>query len=63
MFLFNFFRELYSAYQGKCVGGVDDERVKFEISTMLSREVLPLNTFFLFETVISDFAAVFRVKP
>ncbi|XP_021846587.2 uncharacterized protein [Spinacia oleracea] len=36
-------RELYSAYQGKCVGGVDDERVKFEISTMLSREGIEMS--------------------
>lgn len=35
-----FDRELYSAYQGKLVENVDDDRVKFEISTMLSREVI-----------------------
>ncbi|XP_057518042.1 uncharacterized protein LOC130798969 [Amaranthus tricolor] len=31
-------REFYAAYQWKRVGDVDDERVKFEISTILSRE-------------------------
>ncbi|CAO2817666.1 unnamed protein product [Amaranthus hypochondriacus] len=33
-------RECYAAYQWKRVGDVDDERVKFEISTILSREVI-----------------------
>ncbi|XP_021769168.1 BRISC and BRCA1-A complex member 2-like isoform X2 [Chenopodium quinoa] len=36
-------RELYSAYQWKRVGGVDDDRVKFEISTMLSREGIEMS--------------------
>lgn len=31
-------REHYMSYQRKCVGEVDDERVKFEISTILHRE-------------------------
>lgn len=31
-------RELYSAYQRKKVGEVDDERLKFELCTVLSRE-------------------------
>ncbi|XP_052203365.1 uncharacterized protein LOC127808784 [Diospyros lotus] len=33
-------RELYMAYQRKCVEEVDDERLKFEISTIISREVI-----------------------
>lgn len=33
-------RELYKAYQKKRVEQVDDDRLKFEISTMLSREVI-----------------------
>ncbi|KAL2895475.1 BRISC and BRCA1-A complex member 2 [Bienertia sinuspersici] len=36
-------RELYSAYQWKRVGDVDDDRVKFEISTMLSREGIEMS--------------------
>lgn len=32
-------RELYKAYQKKRVEEVDDDRLKFEISTMLAREV------------------------
>ena len=28
------------AYQRKCVEEVDDERLKFEISTIISREVI-----------------------
>ncbi|GAV56754.1 BRE domain-containing protein [Cephalotus follicularis] len=31
-------RDQYLAYQKKCVGEVDDDRLKFEMSTMLSRE-------------------------
>ncbi|KAL8128943.1 hypothetical protein V2J09_018098 [Rumex salicifolius] len=31
-------RDLYSAYQRKRVGEIDDERIKFELCTMLSRE-------------------------
>lgn len=33
-------RGLYMAYQMKRVGEVDDDRLKFEISTMHSREVM-----------------------
>ncbi|KAF5955997.1 hypothetical protein HYC85_008853 [Camellia sinensis] len=33
-------RELYMTYQKKRVGEVDDERVKFEISTIVPREVI-----------------------
>ncbi|GMH03272.1 hypothetical protein Nepgr_005111 [Nepenthes gracilis] len=36
-------RDLYSAYQRKRVGEVDDERVKFEISTILSREGIEMS--------------------
>lgn len=36
-------RELYSAYQWKRVGDVDDERVKFEISTLLSKEGIEMS--------------------
>lgn len=32
-------RDLYMAYQRKQVAEVDDERLKFEFSTMLPREV------------------------
>ena len=32
-------RDAYMAYQRRRIGEIDDERVKFEISTMLSREV------------------------
>lgn len=34
-----FYRDLYMSYQKKRIGEVDDDRLKFEISTMLSREV------------------------
>ena len=34
------FRELYMTYQRKRVGEVEDERLKFELSTIVSREVL-----------------------
>lgn len=36
-------REFYSAYQRKRVGEVDDERVKFEINTMLAREGIEMS--------------------
>ncbi|KAJ8439829.1 hypothetical protein Cgig2_029089 [Carnegiea gigantea] len=36
-------RECYSAYQRKRVGEVDDERVKFEINTMLAREGIEMS--------------------
>lgn len=32
-------RDLYKKYQSKLVGEIDDDRLKFEISTILSREV------------------------
>lgn len=33
-------RDQYNLFQRKRVGQVDDDRVKFELSTMLSREVM-----------------------
>lgn len=38
-------RGLYMEYQKKRVGEVDDDRLKFEISTMYSREVLLASVF------------------
>lgn len=35
-----FNRDQYVLYQRKRVGEVDDDRLKFEISTVLSREVI-----------------------
>lgn len=34
-----FDRDQYVLYQGKRVGEVDDDRLKFEVSTIVSREV------------------------
>lgn len=34
-----FYRESYAAYQMKRVGEVDDDRLKFETSTVISKEV------------------------
>ena len=41
-FFFFFFlgRDQYMSYQKKRVGEVDDDRLKFELSTILSREVI-----------------------
>lgn len=33
-------RDQYKSYQNRRVGEVDDDRLKFEVSTMLSREVI-----------------------
>lgn len=34
------FRDLYMAYQRKRVAEVEDERLKFEISTIIHRQVI-----------------------
>jgi hypothetical protein len=42
-----FDRDQYVLYQGKRVGEVDDDRLKFEVSTIVSREVISfLNSIF-----------------
>jgi hypothetical protein len=42
-----FDRDQYVLYHGKRVGEVDDDRLKFEVSTIVSREVISfLNSIF-----------------
>lgn len=41
-----FDRDQYVLYQGKRVGEVDDDRLKFEVSTIVSREVIVMICFF-----------------
>lgn len=40
-----FDRDQYVLYQAKRVGEVDDDRLKFEISTIVSREVISFLNF------------------
>uniref|UniRef100_A0A803N7Z9 BRISC and BRCA1-A complex member 2 n=1 Tax=Chenopodium quinoa TaxID=63459 RepID=A0A803N7Z9_CHEQI len=56
-------RELYSAYQWKRVGGVDDDRVKFEISTMLSREGIEMSLSSGVEKVIYPIGRKYQSAP
>jgi hypothetical protein len=44
---FCFGRDQYVLYQGKRVGEVDDDRLKFEVSTIVSREVISFLNFIL----------------
>jgi BRCA1-A complex subunit BRE len=41
--LIQFLRDQYVLYQGKRVGEVDDDRLKFEVSTIVSREGLEMH--------------------
>jgi hypothetical protein len=47
-------RELYIEYHKKQVAKVDDARVTFELSTVLSKEVTHLHTFTLSDIEILD---------
>lgn len=40
-------RDLYTHYQRRRVGEIDDARLKFELNTMLSREVIAISLFFV----------------